>query len=309
MKFREPIGRFSDFFCRTKSLFNFYRPDGENHRHVILSILLIPLFSVCSEAKEIEDFFRQNCASCHTIGGGRLTGPDLKNVSERQDREWLVRFIKDPQAIINSGDPYALKLLEEARQVMMPTLMGMTSVRAEALLDLIEQESQLEKSQFVGIQISDRPFTEADIENGMNLFYGYASFESGSPACISCHSFNGVRGLGGGKLGPDLTKVYERMENRKTLATWLSAPATETMGPISIKYPLNSEEVLSLVALFQNTAQKSENYHSSAVLNFLLFGIGAAVLILVVFEQIWKSRFKAVRKPMVRHEKLPGEYA
>jgi cytochrome c2 len=31
-------------------------------------------------AQEAADFFRQNCANCHTIGDGRLTGPDLKGV-------------------------------------------------------------------------------------------------------------------------------------------------------------------------------------------------------------------------------------
>jgi mono/diheme cytochrome c family protein len=37
--------------------------------------------------QEAADFFRQNCISCHTVGGGRLTGPDLKNVTQRKERE------------------------------------------------------------------------------------------------------------------------------------------------------------------------------------------------------------------------------
>src|SRR5690606_2738460 len=42
--------------------------------------------------------FKQNCMSCHTVGGGRLVGPDLKDVTERKDREWLTRFILDPKS-------------------------------------------------------------------------------------------------------------------------------------------------------------------------------------------------------------------
>src|SRR5690606_32017604 len=93
-----------------------------------------------ARGQDTPDYFRQNCMSCHTIGGGRLTGPDLKDVSKRQDREWLVKFLLNPRAVIDSGDPYAKKILEESRNVPMPTPSGITPERAEKLLDLIEAE-------------------------------------------------------------------------------------------------------------------------------------------------------------------------
>ena len=62
--------------------------------------------------------------SCHTIGGGRLTGPDLKGVTERADEAWLVDFILDPKGVIDSGDPYAAELLREARGVYMTQVPG-----------------------------------------------------------------------------------------------------------------------------------------------------------------------------------------
>lgn len=80
-------------------------------------------------AQEAADFFRGNCMSCHSIGGGRLTGPDLKNVEQRKDRVWLVKFLTNPKAMVDSGDPYAVKLQQEARGVVMPTLPGMTPAR------------------------------------------------------------------------------------------------------------------------------------------------------------------------------------
>jgi cytochrome c2 len=58
-------------------------------------------------AQETADYFKKNCASCHTIGGGRLTRPDLKDVTKRKDREWLTTFITNPKATIDGGDPYA----------------------------------------------------------------------------------------------------------------------------------------------------------------------------------------------------------
>lgn len=34
--------------------------------------------SLTQSAEEGEQIFKQKCAGCHTIGGGRLVGPDLK---------------------------------------------------------------------------------------------------------------------------------------------------------------------------------------------------------------------------------------
>ena len=110
--------------------------------------------------QDTPDYFRQNCLSCHTIGGGRLTGPDLKDVTQRKDRNWLASFMMNPRAVLDSGDAYALKLLEESRNVPMPTLPGLDRERADKLLDLIEAESKLDESQFRGLQISTRPFTD-----------------------------------------------------------------------------------------------------------------------------------------------------
>ncbi len=39
--------------------------------------------------EEGEAEFLKRCVSCHTIGGGVLIGPDLKDVAERRDVSWL----------------------------------------------------------------------------------------------------------------------------------------------------------------------------------------------------------------------------
>src|ERR1041385_2829921 len=89
-------------------------------------IWCLTALSATASAQEAADFFRQNCISCHTVGGGRLTGPDLKNVTQRKEREWLVEFLQNPQAMLEKGDPYALKLQQEARGVVMPVVGGVT---------------------------------------------------------------------------------------------------------------------------------------------------------------------------------------
>jgi mono/diheme cytochrome c family protein len=264
--------------------------------------VLLLSFPLSGQTPEAVGFFRQNCVSCHTIGGGRLTGPDLKNVTQRKDRAWLVQFLQDPKAIIASGDPYALKLQQEARGVVMPTISGMTREQAEALLNMIEAESRLPKSQFAGSPISDRPFTAADLAEGRSLFWGTKRLRNGGPACASCHTVNGIGGMGGGQLGPDLSLVYERLNGRKGVGTWLLNPASPTMRPIFAKQPLQPDEIFSLLAVFEQAAPKGESDESAGSFNFLLLGMGGASIALVTLGAAWKGRFRGVRRSLVRRD-------
>jgi len=252
-------------------------------------------------------YFKQNCTSCHTVGGGRLVGPDLKDVATRKDRQWLVQFLQNPKAMIDSGDTYAVKLQQEARGVVMPNISGMNPQEAQALLEMIAAESKLPHSQFAGLQISDRPLTSQDVAKGKLIFIGQQPLSGGGPACISCHSIRGLTLLGGGRLGPDLTRVYERLQGRKGLAPWLSAPASSTMTPVFKEHAMQPEEILSLVALFEDSARKGGEADTTAVLNFFLLGLGGMVLGLVSLDLVWKKRFRGVRWSLVHKESEQDE--
>ncbi|MGZ7029885.1 MAG: c-type cytochrome, partial [Terriglobales bacterium] len=240
--------------------------------------------SPASLAQAPADYFRQNCASCHTIGGGRLTGPDLKDATQRKDHAWLVQWLQNPKALIDAGDPYAQKLLQESRGVVMPAVGGMNPATANGLLDLIEAESKLPKSRFAGTQISDRPFTSQDVVAGGEIFSGKRRLAAGGPACISCHTMRGLGGLSGGRLGPDLTLVYERLQGRKGLSAWLMNPASPTMAPVFRNTQIQPEEILPLVAYFEDAAKKGGQDDSSALLNFFLLSAGAMVIGLVSLD-------------------------
>jgi mono/diheme cytochrome c family protein len=232
-------------------------------------------------------FFGQSCAGCHTIGGGSLTGPDLKNVTQRRDRDWLVRLLLDPKSVIHSGDPYALQLLAKARGVVMPNIFGMTRERAEALIDFIEAQSKVEKSWFSELPISGRPLTPDDAERGQELFVGLKPFTNGGPACIACHAASGTGDLEGGRLGPDLTKVYERVGGRTALSARLWTPATPTMLPVYQQHTLQEDEILSLVAYLEQTAREGVERGSGPPMHFVLAGLGGAVLGLLAFGVLW----------------------
>ena len=248
-------------------------------------------------------YFRQNCMSCHTIGGGRLVGPDLKGVESRKDRAWLVQFIANPKQYLDGGDAYAAKLKEEARGAVMPNISGIDPTIAGALLDLIAAERKQPKSQFSGLNIGDQPFTPKDIALGSAIFHGQRRLTNGGPSCLACHSVNGLTSLGGGKLGPDLTKVYERMQGRKNLAAWLQAPATQTMRPLFVNSSLTNEEIVGLVAFLESEAKQPPQAQQTSTLPFFFLGLGGAVLGFIGADTIWRKRFRGVRKPMVHPER------
>lgn len=268
---------------------------GTNVRWLLLVLLAVTPLAAQPDASS---FFRQNCASCHTVGGGRLTGPDLKDVVQRRDRNWLGKWVQDPKAVIDSGDAYAVKLLQDSRGVLMPSINGMTPAMANALLDLIDAESKLPRSQFAGSQISDRPFTPQDIANGRAIFTGARRLNGGGPPCISCHTMKGLGGLSGGRLGPDLTLVYERLQGRMGLGAWLGTPQSPTMAPVFRAKAMKPEEILPLLALFEDSARRGGQDDTAAAMNFFLISLGAMAVGLVSLDAIWKKRLRGVRRSL-----------
>gem|GEM_PF-101970 len=81
--------------------------------------------------------FKKACASCHTIGGGELIGPDLAGLTKRRDRDWLTRFLMDPTAMRKRGDPIALALYERYEGTPMPYL-GLSKGDVADLLNYVD---------------------------------------------------------------------------------------------------------------------------------------------------------------------------
>ncbi len=288
-----------------------------------VSVLLVPDLA---GAQDTAEYFRQNCMNCHTIGGGRLTGPDLKNLSQRQEREWLVNFLVDPRGVITSGDPYAQQLLEEFRNVPMPNMPGMKRALAESLLDLIKAESKLDTSQFQGRQTADRPFTDEDRLQGNKLFIGQWRLFNGGTPCIACHSAPALPTspqrrapttstamsrlrpvgelpfLGGGQLGPSMTSAYERLGGSKLLRDWLASDLIESPHPVFKSHPLEADEVHALAAYIEGTASEQPSSPTIGRMTFLLLGLVSSTALVFLSAGIrklqrWQARRRRLRSP------------
>ncbi len=85
----------------------------------LIFFLVTSFASVGQTADDAKNFAQ--CKACHTIGGGKLVGPDLKGVTERRDEAWLIKFIQNSQALVAAGDETAVKVFNENSKIPMPS--------------------------------------------------------------------------------------------------------------------------------------------------------------------------------------------
>lgn len=93
-----------------------------------------------------EDIYKKKgCAACHNIAkageeahrrpGGKQSGPDLGGVTQRRDRDWLRRWLKDPDAM-RASDPTAQAMMAQAKGLRMPN-MKLSDAQIEDLINYL----------------------------------------------------------------------------------------------------------------------------------------------------------------------------
>lgn len=265
---------------------------------VLFAAALVPR---AAGAQDAGKYYEDNCAVCHTIGGGDQVGPDLKGSAERLDRKWLVRFLLDPEGVVKSGDEYAVRQVAKWNDVVMPTSDGITREMAEALIDFIAVQSR-------GGTAAPAPaepivFTDADRALGLDLFTGRVRLANAGPACVSCHALGDMGGTRGGALGPDLAAVHTRLGGARGTTSWLSRPPTPLMRAVYRKASLTEDESRSLAALFESAASANVVPQSASWRRLALTGLGGALGGLVVIGIAWRGRFRNVRRRLLDHRR------
>ena len=65
-----------------------------------------------------KEIFNANCAACHKLDA-KATGPALRGVGNKYDKQWLYKWIHNSADLIKSGDAQAVKIYEEYNKVAM----------------------------------------------------------------------------------------------------------------------------------------------------------------------------------------------
>lgn len=80
-----------------------------------------------------KELFNTNCAACHKLYN-RAVGPALHGVTDKQDKEWLYKWIKNNKALRDSGDPDAIAIFNEFNQSNMPAFPQLSDADIDNIL-------------------------------------------------------------------------------------------------------------------------------------------------------------------------------
>lgn len=269
---------------------------------LVLSLPLagVEASSLAQAAQEGKAIFQQKCSSCHTIGGGKLVGPDLQGVTARRDAGWLKRFIAAPDKMFAAEDPLALQLLAENNNIPMPAL-GLKDSEVAAILAYLEDPSAAPPDD----QTSAVALPEGRALAGQNLFTGEARLANGGPPCLACHTVSGYGWLEGGRLGPDLTQVIQRY-GEAGLAANLNQITFPTMQGPFLNRPFTPQEQADLIAFFTwSNAQATQAIDRKTPV-FLGIGAFGSLFLFGILAVFWPQQRENLATRLRRQSRRKG---
>lgn len=215
--------------------------------------------------------FAAKCMGCHTIGGGVLSGPDLKNAAT-YPRQTVLDAVKRMEK--NVGP------IGESDQVMMADFL--LSADAGARVEAHRQQVMLQEA---------ASMAPPNAELGRALFFGTTALSNGGAACAACHQAGGR----GGNLAVSLEDAFTRLGAQPLQAT-AEAPGFPVMRAIYTPLPVTKQEAIHLVKFLEEV---SGHPAPPARLPMHLAGLGGTALALVLLGKTTAKRVAGTRARMV----------
>ncbi len=103
----------------------------------VFAILAISATYARADVAEGEKLFNANCTACHAMND-KVVGPALKGVTEKFDEAWLIKWIKNSQALVKAGDAQAVKVFNEFNQMPMTSFEHLSDDQIKSILEFIK---------------------------------------------------------------------------------------------------------------------------------------------------------------------------
>jgi ubiquinol-cytochrome c reductase cytochrome b subunit len=164
-----------------------------------------------SELAGIAHFRRENCVSCHAVGGkGGTVGPDLTTASIHKDAAWMINHFKRPSAMRPGSSMPSIQLSDAQLNSLAAFLLKLNPKNAEAL------------------------------ENAPD-FAAEGALTYQRHQCGSCHLVNGA----GMKIGPPLNGLSKR-QSRSWVEAHFAEPQKYSPGTMMPAYKLPPKDLENL---------------------------------------------------------------
>jgi mono/diheme cytochrome c family protein len=207
-----------------------------------------------ADSTEAAAIFNQRCTACHTFGHGVKVGPDLKGVTVRRQRQWIRNFVRGSSTVIAGGDPTAAALFEQFKQQRMPDWSDLSEAQVDAIMEWFASDGP--EHQQPPEERPARLASVAEIDAGRAWFAGRMRLSSGGVACGDCHRIKDDAVGFGGSLGPDLTGVYARYQDR-ALTAFLRRPCLARVPDSAADPYLSPDEMFALKAYLRSVAMSN----------------------------------------------------
>jgi mono/diheme cytochrome c family protein len=259
---------------------------------VIFLFLGLIIFTV-GKANESKVIFDANCKACHTIGNGRLVGPDLKNISDKRSSDWLFSFIKSSQKMIKAGDAEAVKVYNEYGKILMPDP-PISEMQISEVLTYIKKVSSGEIVQEETVAVVEVALSAENVDRGQKYFSGKLKLSGKGATCLSCHNLKDDNSFPGGNLAKDLTETYKLMGSAGIKAI-LKSPPFPAMAESYKNHQLTDEEIMDLTSYLRYVNEESiynhpRNFGAGFLsLGFLVFFMFLSGIIVHFFNRKRKS--------------------
>jgi len=174
--------------------------------------------------------YMMKCMGCHTIGGGALSGPDLK-VTATFPRQTVVDAIWRMQTQVGP-------LSEEEVTKLTDLLLD-----PNAADRLAAQRERVQLREAATLEPPNAAIGEA-------LYFGRTAFVNKGLSCAACHQAGGR----GGNLASSLEDAYTRLGPESLLST-TENPGFPVMRAIYETHPITRQEALHVVAYLEEVAE------------------------------------------------------
>ncbi len=126
--------------------------------------LTISLTAFSQDAAKGKEIFNANCAACHKLDA-KATGPALRNVAAKYDKEWLYKWVKNSGELIKSGDAQAVKVFELNNKVPMTAFPQLSNEDIDNIIAYTSEPAPAAAAPVAGAPVAG---TEGVAENGIS---------------------------------------------------------------------------------------------------------------------------------------------
>ena len=272
----------------------------------LLFLILLITVNPHSFGQSGEELFKSKCSPCHTVGGGKLLGPDLKGITEKRKPEWLLSFIKSSTKFISSGNTDALAVFNEFSKMPMPD-QNLSDTEIKSILYFIGKKDATAQNDIPQIPVAEfiAKATPENIQNGTYLFTGKVKMKNGGMTCVSCHSISDKNVENGGTFAKDLSLTYNNMKAEGIKGIILSPPFPAMTNAYQ-NNPLTEQEIFDLTSFIKNAGtQPSTPMYGFLDSKFLMYSILLFAVMIALVGYLWNiGKNKSTNKEILERQKI-----